>query len=841
VNDEAQTPSENPTVPIEPGQRLAHYRIERQIGQGGMGAVFLAEDTKLRRAVALKVLPPELASDTGRLERFHREAKVLAALDHAGIVTIYSVEESGGVHFLTMQLVDGQPLDRVIAAGGLAPGRILAIGAGIADALSVAHDKGIVHRDLKPSNVMVTPDGKVKILDFGLARMSEARVTGISDSQRSTQLLTADGRAVGTVPYMSPEQASGQTVDSRSDIFSLGVILYEMVTGHRPFRGESAAETISSILRDEPLLPGELTSSLPAPVPGIIARCLQKDPGRRYRSAADLAFQLESLRGSRTPAAAPDPPRSRARLLTAAAIAAVALVTIAFWLGRSSAPPAAPGATARESAGPPALFPITASGRDHSPSVAPDGKTVAFVSDLEDGAGAVWLMRRDTGEEVRLTEGAGAFPDISPDGAEVLFTRDDSLFRISILGGSERKVLDDAFGGTWSPDGQHILFARSGDSHTTELVVAGRDGEDQRTLVTLTDIAIVGGGYSPDGRQIAFGTIGSAANIASPEIVVVDVDSASTRRFHALQPGGVVYGLCWNDSGDSIIYSQSESRSPMGSRYRLVRLDLSISDSQVILRSAWGLGSIDRLPDGRLIVGGIRLRGALFEVTLQADEHLEPKQLTSGASIDRQPVYSPDGQRIAFSSSRGANLDICAISTKDGSLRRLTDHPAVDWDPAFLPDGRLVFSSDRSGNFEIWIAEADGSRPRQLTRDGSDAENPSTTADGWVIYNSTRPGGTGVWRIRTDGSDAERVIDTLSGVPEASPGGKRVAYVVGTGASTASLRIDPLPGHELAPFELKVRTPAGSGRGVVAGRTRWLPGGREIAFVGEGPDQRMGI
>jgi serine/threonine protein kinase len=252
---------------LQPGEELGHYRIVRQIGQGGMGAVYLAEDTRLDRPVALKVLPPEVASSAVRLERFQREAKAVAALNHPSIVTIHSVEEAEGIRFLTMELVEGESLDHGLPPGGLPLARVFDVGIALADALAAAHDKRIVHRDLKPANVMVTNDGRVKVLDFGLAKLavsSGGPPTGEADASAApTELLAPDrsltdaGLVVGTVPYMSPEQVKGQPVDSRSDIFSLGVVLYELATGRRPFGGDTSAETISSILRDAPRPVGE--------------------------------------------------------------------------------------------------------------------------------------------------------------------------------------------------------------------------------------------------------------------------------------------------------------------------------------------------------------------------------------------------------------------------------------------------------------------------------------------------------------------------------------------------------------------------------------------------------
>ena len=288
------------------GRSLAHYRITACIGAGGMGEVYRATDTKLGRDVALKVLPAEMASHPERLDRFRREARALAALDHPGIVTVYSVEEHEGVHFLTMQLVEGEPLDRIIPGVGLPLDRAAAIATALTEALTAAHERGVVHRDLKPSNVMVTKEGRVKVLDFGLAKMSGANAS--SDSALATEARTSEGVIMGTVPYMSPEQVQGREMDHRSDIFSLGVILYEMTTGRRPFHSDSSAGLMSAILRDSPAPPASIRSGLPPDFQRAITACLQKDPGDRpqsarevFRSAPDRAVDADQDQRPRNP------------------------------------------------------------------------------------------------------------------------------------------------------------------------------------------------------------------------------------------------------------------------------------------------------------------------------------------------------------------------------------------------------------------------------------------------------------------------------------------------------------------------------------------------------------
>jgi serine/threonine protein kinase/TolB-like protein/tetratricopeptide (TPR) repeat protein len=282
---------------LSPGKTLSHYRLLEEIGRGGMGVVYQALDTKLDRRVALKVLPEEATADPERLERFRREAKAVAALNHPGIVTIYSVEEAEGVHFLTMELVKGRTLQEIIPESGMSLERIFQISIPLSEALAAAHERGIVHRDLKPSNIVVTEEGRVKVLDFGLAKLLLAKEELSEGSIPPTRTLaTAEGKVMGTVPYMSPEQVSGKGLDSRTDIFSLGIILYEMATGKRPFTGESSAELASAILRDQPSSISDVRSDLPGHLGWVTRRCLEKDPRRRYQSALDISNELVDLK-----------------------------------------------------------------------------------------------------------------------------------------------------------------------------------------------------------------------------------------------------------------------------------------------------------------------------------------------------------------------------------------------------------------------------------------------------------------------------------------------------------------------------------------------------------------
>jgi TolB-like protein/Tfp pilus assembly protein PilF/predicted Ser/Thr protein kinase len=336
------------------GQVLGHFRVLERLGEGGMGVVYLAEDIKLKRKVALKMLPTKLAGDQGRLERFRREAEALAALKHPNIVTVYSIEESDLGPFLTMELVEGRSLKEVIPKGGFDLDSFFEIATPLADALSSAHDRGVVHRDLKPSNIMITDEGVVKILDFGLAKLRHDEVveTDPDATELDTATLTREGQVVGTLPYMSPEQVEGHAVDERTDIFSLGVVFYQMATGHRPFRGDSAAGLLSSILRDTPASVTEVNVDYPNHLGRIVRHCLEKDPGRRFQSARDVANELEALQQEvaletgELAARRPAGPIGKTKKMMVGLLVSIAVVAVLWKILRPPPPPPEPVAVA---------------------------------------------------------------------------------------------------------------------------------------------------------------------------------------------------------------------------------------------------------------------------------------------------------------------------------------------------------------------------------------------------------------------------------------------------------------------------------------------------------------
>ncbi len=817
---------------LGPDAQLGTYRIVAPLGVGGMGEVWRARDEKLDRDVAIKVLPARLAADPDALARFEREAKAVAALSHPNILAIHDFGQAESTHYAVMELLEGQTLREALAGGPLPAKKATEYGRQIAEGLAAAHDKGIVHRDLKPENLFVTHDGHVKILDFGLARQGVVAKAGADTSSPTVARGTEPGTVMGTAGYMAPEQVRGEVADHRADIFAFGAVLYEMLTGRRAFERATNAETMTAILREEPPAATTIRETVPPALERVVEHCLEKRPEARFQSARDLAFDLGgSTSVSGRAAVIAEAARRPFWSVGPVAVGALVLGLIGgVALNRQfAAPQATPNALE--------VRYLTYSGHDFSPAASPDGRSVAFRSD-RDGRGRIWVKQLATGTEAALSDGPmDDLPQFAPDGATVLFTRQtgtrSALYRVPLLGGEPRRVVDDAADATWSPDGTRIAFLRlhpaaPGKIAAASLMVAASDGSASREVTRVEGSGILAPRWSTDGKKISMTVIGVGAGAFSLRLVDVETGASETATTAGLVKRP--WGALWTRSGHLVVTSgQITAGTLAGTTGRIISLDPRTGRISLVYASPDSLGRLTQLGEGGFVVESQAVRQNVSEWATPTGG----RRLTQGRAADRQPVYSPDGKWIVFSSDRAGNLDLWATSTSTGELRQLTDDAANDWDPAFGPAGRLIWSSSRSGPFEIWTAEGDGSGARQLTHDGVDAENPSASPDGqWIVYGSTRPGEAGIWRCRADGSDAKILVRGLGGIPEVSPDSRYVLYM-GFDADLlrSGVHVVRLSDGEPVDFEIavdKIRSTTAN-----MGRAHWMPDGRAIAFIGQ--------
>ena len=729
---------------------LGHYRIVRPIGAGGMGEVFLAEDEKLGRRVALKVLAHALAADPERRARFEREARAVAALNHPNIITIYSVEEQGGVLFLTMELVEGKRLDESIPPQGMSLEQLLHLTIPLADAVGAAHQRGITHRDLKPANVMVTDEGRVKVLDFGLAKWSEASsaVDGLSAAMTEHQ-LTGEGRIVGTVAYMSPEQAQGKPVDARSDVFSLGILLFEMATGDRPFKGDTNMSVLSAIIKDTPSSVTELRQDLPRDVGRIIRRCLAKDPDDRYQTAKDLRNNLRSLKEDLdsgvatraatstqvTPAAGLQAPGPRVRPSWLLALGAVAAIGVAgwWWYARRPAERSSHAYSTIK------MRRLTNTGTARIAAISPDGRYVVHDDGNFDTPG-LWMRQVSTPSSVQIVpSAAGVFLGLafSPDGESVLYVFGPlvganisavaSLFQIPLLGNvPPRKLLEDiATAPAFSPDGTRMAFIRSTADGEQVIMLANADGSNQRRLASRAAADVYAPArvaWSPDGRRIA--AFAGAMPKQKSRIVLVDVETGKEEalgdaRFDA---GGQ---LAWLSDGSGLVFDAFEQ---YGGRFNW--------NSQ-LWAIAYPAGTIRRITQDGASYGSVAATAGGRSLVAVRDE------VRAGLWV------APEGDtaraRPVTSTSNG----------REGAT-------GIDW----TPDGRIVYSATTHESWDIWIANSDGSQPKQLTSDPGVENQPRVLPDGTgIIFTSRASGGSEVQlrAIDLDGGNP-RTIATGGGV-----------------------------------------------------------------------------
>jgi serine/threonine-protein kinase len=824
---------------LGPGTTLAHYRITAELGAGGMGEVWRAEDTKLGREVALKVLPEEFAKDPERMARFEREAKILASLNHPNIATLYGLEtvtsgtetETGTeTVFLAMELVDGEDLSERIARGAIPVDEAIPIAIQIAEALEVAHEQGIVHRDLKPANIKITDDGSVKVLDFGLAKTWENRGvdSGLSLSPTVTH-ATAAGVILGTVAYMSPEQARGKNADRRADIWAFGVVLWEMLTGHKLFAGDTVSDVLASVLKDAPDLEA-VPPSTPRALRRLLARCLEKEPRNRLQWIGDARLDLVEAQIPQVSefeqSGIDDQPvrRSREWLAWLAAVAAVVLA-LAIWLRPSDSPD------------PPLTRFTLGLGGDRALSfidqpilaLSPDGRSLAMTAnDAEAVRDVIVLRHLDQNEVVQLdgTEGAGEM-FFSPDGSSLAFFADGKLKRASIHGGSVVTIADapNPRGGVWLPDG-NILFAPmyasglwmvSDTGGEAEMVLDVDEERGERTFRFPH--------ATPDG-EIALFTVGVLDSPNNYDDAVIEAYSLRTGERRRLIERANMARFA---SRDRIVFARS------GDLYAIAfdpdRLQ-TVGEAVPVIEDVGGdpssgAGYFSIAANGNIawLAGAVTAADALLTIV---DETGEAERVPLSPRGFFQPRFSPDGTRLAFTVGEGYSGvagDVWVYSLVSKGLSRLT-FSGNELYPLWTPDSRQIAFLNYASNAAIFAKAADGSAAEErFTPDDTSALFPESFSPDGHTLAYTRVGQTSDIYLVTQGEEP-RLFEKQASCPAISPNGRWIAYA-SPGAGTASVYVRPVEG------EGKWQVPPGLG-----GYPRWSGDGRRLFYIDIGSPKR---
>jgi eukaryotic-like serine/threonine-protein kinase len=815
---------------LQAGTRLGPYEILSRLGAGGMSEVYRAHDPRIRRDVAVKVLPPTFAKFADRMHRFEQEARAVGALNHPNLLTIFDTGSAEGKPYIVTELLEGHTLRSLMRENGIAAKlplrKAVDYAVQISNGLAAAHDRGIVHRDLKPDNIFVTRDGRVKILDFGVAKLRSNDDFALSDDDTMEQ-DTSPGTVIGTVGYMSPEQVRGQSVDGRSDIFSLGTVMYEMVAGEHPFRSDSAADTMSAILREDPT---ELATLNPNVTPGIervIRHCLEKSPEQRFQSARDLAFQLEMLSSSSGAMPTMEVPilssKKKTALLAGAGILAAGL--LGGWiLGSRVSKTEAPRISFRQ---------LTFDdGVEVAPSISPDGQTFVFAR----GGGAasdIYLQRVDGRNAINLTKrcrAADGQPAFSPDGSQIAYRSEcdgGGIFVMGATGESARRLATDCFNPAWSPDSKQLVCAAesvgqtptSRGSRSALYVIDVQNGMKRK----LYDGDGVQPSWSPNGHRIAFwGTVGQSAQRDLWTIEPGAKEPAKT-VVRVTSDAAVDWNPFWAPDGQRLYFGSD--RNGAMNLWR-VRIDEESGEAkgepEAVTTPARYSGNYSMSRDGRRIAfAAIENTEAVRAVPFDPVGGYvagEPRQVSAGSFLLFSSQVSPDGKLIAVT-NRGGQEDLYVVEIATGEVRQLTNDDAHDRGAVWARDGsKIYFYSQRDGDhYEIWSINADGSELTQVTNtNGNSVWYPGTSPDGRIsFYNN----------------ENTFVFENGKVTPlPPSPDGKRPQFTAWS--PDGSMLAGELSSPGIVVYSFRDRTyrrltPSGA-------RPIWLPGGREILYGDNG-------
>ena len=712
------------------GCEVGTYRIEKLLGAGGMGEVYLASEARLNRRVALKILPPEFVADAERVARFEREARTVSALNHPNLVTIYDLGSLDGLHYIAMEYVEGRTL-RELALGRLKLKEILTVVSQAAEALAAAHRAGVVHRDVKPENIMVRADGYVKVLDFGLAKLLEAPADGTGAAAE-----THAGAVLGTLAYMSPEQAAGEPLDARTDVWSLGVVLYELATGRKPFAGGNRRETVNAILSTEPLPATETVPEFPLELDHILSKALEKDRELRYQTASDLRADLKRLgreidsspslsasvrRGSGARRVA-GLARTRATsvLVAGGLLLFIAAAAFAGWrlLKKNVEGPEWSRASH--------LQLTDHAGTEFHPSLAHDGKTFVYSSDRA-GNFDLYLQRVGGKNPTNLTEDSAADesqPAFSPDGERIAFRSEREPAGVYVMGATGenvRLVVEGGYHPSWSPDGKDIAYS-----------LRGRDAPDVRNNVPskilvvnlasgarrlLCEMDAMQPAWSPHGTRIAFWFMSEAAGRSD----VATVPSAGGEPVVITKDATTNWSPVWSHDGKYLYYVSDKSGNMSFWRVRVEEeTGRVLSEPEAVVTPSKFSRHLGFSRDGRRMIyvqtdNQANIQVADFDARTEKVVG-EPRWVTRGDRVVIRPELSPDGRQFLMRVPRRTQDDIALVSRDGTNWRDLTDDKYFDRYPRWSPDSkRVVFVSDRTGTYEIWMIDADGSNLRQLT------------------------------------------------------------------------------------------------------------------------------
>jgi Tol biopolymer transport system component len=770
------------------GTKLGPYEIVSPVGAGGMGEVYRARDTRLGRDVAIKVLPEALAHDADRLRRFEQEARTIAALNHPNILGIHDIGTHDGAPFLVSEFLEGVTLRDTLISGPLPVRRAIEYALGIAQGLAAAHQKGIVHRDLKPENVFVTRDGRIKVLDFGLAKLVKPE----ENHENAVTLAnpTLPGMVMGTVGYMSPEQVRGEAIDPRSDIFSYGAVLYEMLTGKRAFKRETSAETMTAILREEPLALSDTGWQGPPELQRILARCLEKNVARRFQSASDLGFAIESLSGTATGTSAgtstgtltakglPQPKSMQAWLPWVIA-AALLMGTVVWEMLRPATAPANPLEKAH--------FTRVTDFESVDAAISPDGRFVAFVSD-HDGPFDVWLTQVGTGRLTNLTQGkAGPLPGplrnvgFSGDGSEIWIGGGDVGLRLRLMpltGGTPRSFLGEKTANlAWSPGGERIVYHTF--SNGDPMFVADRTGANARQIFgDRPGLHNHFPTWSPDGRWIYF--VHGTPATREMDLWRIDPEGRKPERL-TQRNTDIKYPT---PSGNNTVFYVAPDED--GSGPWLWAFDLKRRDSRRVSIGLEQYTSVQASADGLKLVATISNPVAgLWTIPILdrvAEEH------------DVKPFTVPTERALAPRFGGSSLFYLSSLGTGDG-LWRLRDGQATEvWKgadgalieaPAVSPDGgRVAIVLRRNGKRQLHVLSSDGAELQPIA-EGIDVQGTSCWSPDakWIVTGGSDATGPGLFKIPLDSGSPVRLVAGQALNPVWSPDGSLIVYA-GTNVST---------------------------------------------------------